>query len=137
MYQISGKRYRANFWIALHSNTNITTDGLIKLGEGAQTYAKEVTGWIYVIENTETGYRFKIGIDYNTPDKITDLATGMLLYTAIPEIASITRKAKPISIKATVEQFLMSAYPNAYESAMKKGKFDDQVRNFKNLNRFV
>lgn len=129
MYQISGKRYRANFWIALHSAV-----GAIKIGEGAQSYAKEVTGWIYVIENTETGYRFKIGIESGKPNHITDLKTGMLLYSAIPEVAGFTRKAKPISIKASVEQFLAGAYPNAYERNMREGTFDKQVSNFKGLN---
>lgn len=137
MYQISGKRYRANFWIALNGITNIPIAGAIKIGEGAQTYAKEVAGWIYVIENTETGYRFKIGIESGKPNYITDLKTGMLFYSAIPEVAGITRKAKPLSIKASVEQFLASAYPNAYESAMKKGSFDEQVSNFKGFNNNV
>lgn len=137
MYQISGKRYRAKFWIRIATSKDMAKESFKKVSNDKHSYAKEVTGWIYVIENTETGYRFKIGIDSNTPDKITDLATGMLLYTAIPEIASITRKAKPISIKATVEQFLKSAYPNAYESAMQKGSFDNQVQDFDGFNGFV
>lgn len=128
MHQISGKRYRAKFWIALSSITNVPIAGAIKIGEGAQKYAKEVTGWIYVIENTETGYRFKIGIESGKPNHITDLKTGMLFYSATPKTASI---------KASVEQFLASAYPNAYESAMRKNSFDKQVSNFKGFNNNV
>lgn len=137
MYQISGKRYRANFWIRLNVSNSMPKEGFKKISSDKNSYAKEVTGWIYVIENTETGYRFKIGVDSNTPDNITDLATGMLLYHAIPEVASITRKAKPISIKAAVEQFLKSAYPNAYEVHMQKGAFDNAVQDFDGLNGFV
>lgn len=137
MYQISGKRYRANFWIRVNVSNTMPKEGFKKISSDKNSYAKEVTGWIYVIENTETGYRFKIGVDSNTPDKITDLATGMLIHSAIPEVAGFTRKVKPISIKASVEQFLMSAYPNAYESAMCNGTFDYLVRDFKGLNNDV